>query len=87
MNKELIDRVWKILPAEFKEEVKKEYSVHHESGDMKYSYGYSDALTDFFGEHNLTSDAEGEDEMLYVRRKRVQEMFAEAQKSCSFMRV
>lgn len=62
MNKELIDRVWNCLPREFREEVKKEYLVHHEGGDMKYSYGYSDALTDFFGHNNLTSDAEGEDD-------------------------
>lgn len=80
MTKDLQDLAWTCLPKEFKEEVKKEYLVHHEGGDMKYSYGYSDALTDFFGEHNLTSDAEGE-EMLMVSRKKVQELYAKFQHS------
>lgn len=85
MRKDIQDLAWSALPKEFKEEVKKEYLVHHESGDMKYSYGYSDALTDFFGEHNLTSDAE-EDEMLTVPRKDIVKIFAgqtEVQKSLS----
>lgn len=75
---EEIQRIaWNCLPKEFKEEVKKEYLIHHESGDMKYSYGYSDALTDFFGEHNLISDAEGE-EMLMAPRSKIMKEHAEA---------
>lgn len=68
MNKELIDRVWKILPAEFKEEVKK----------MRWSEHYTEEqivmIRLLFGDHNLTSDSEGE-EMLTISRKEVQEQY------------
>ncbi len=74
MNKELIDRVWKYyLPKEFKEEVKKEY----------YDCKRCDAtaseleLEVIFGRHNLTSDAEGEDEMLCVSINALQHLYAE----------
>ena len=42
--------------------------------------GIKNTLCRLFGHHNLTSDAEGEDEMLYVSRKRVQELYSEMQK-------
>lgn len=71
MNKELSDRAWACLPREFKEEVKKEYY------DCKHCNADACAieLETVFGEHNLTSDAEGE-EMLTVSRKKVQEIYA-----------
>lgn len=69
MNRELIDRVWKILPKEFKEEVKYYYQ-HTDCGTYA-----EDMLESIFGKHNLTSDAEGE-EMLTVSRKRVQEIYS-----------
>ena len=70
MTKELQDRVWKhFLPKEFKEEVKKEYRKGYVCETLTM-------LITLFGHHNLTSDAEGEDEMLTVSQKRVQEMYA-----------
>lgn len=57
MNKELSDRVWKMLPKEFKEEVKEEYfACKHCSAEASAM-----ELEIIFGEHNLTSDAEGEE--------------------------
>lgn len=74
MNKELQDLAWSVLPKEFKEDVKKRYN---DVLFTDYDSGYEDALTDFFGRHNLTSDAEGgDDEMLYVSRKQVQELYS-----------
>lgn len=55
MNKELIDRTWSILPKEFKEEVRQIY----QETDNGWIAG--DMLEEIFGEHNLTSDAEGEE--------------------------
>lgn len=92
MDKELIDRAWRILPAEFKRVVK----AHYAGLNAAYkAYLSKDSLTNeecdrckairekivlynmYFGHHNLTSDAEGEvDEMLYVSRKRVQELYS-----------
>lgn len=73
MNKELSDRVWKILPKEFKEEVKKMFEEDKKHPEIHTTCGITTAyhnnmgqrLIDLFGLHNLTSDAEGE-EMLTV---------------------
>lgn len=71
MNKELSDRAWRTLPAEFKEEVRK----------MRWSKDYTEEqvvmIRLLFGDHNLTSDAEGE-EMLTVPRIKVMKEHAEA---------
>lgn len=76
MNKELQDLVWSILPKEFKEEVKYEYRrVATKASKEEYDLGFMHAHEGIFGYHNLTSDAEGEDEMLCVSRKRVQEVY------------
>lgn len=85
MNKELQDLAWAVLPKEFKEEVKKLYSkFYNEKPHSDCSYGYLGLLIKLFGIHNLVSDAEGEvDEMLYVSRKRVQEMYAHYDKICN----
>lgn len=91
MDKELIDRAWRILPAEFKRIVK----AHYAGLNAAYkAYLSKDSLTNeecdrckvirekisiysmYFGKHNLTSDAEGEDEVLTVSRKRVQELYS-----------
>lgn len=84
MNKELIDRVWRCLPREFKEEVKKLYTdaldasnSPHEPDDRKWGNYRVTLLEKLFGYHNLTSDAEGE-EMLTVSRKKVQEKWQRA---------
>ena len=74
MNKELSDRVWSVLPKEFKEKVKYYYQ-HTDCGS--YAEGMLESI---FGEHNLTSDAEGEEEMLCVSRKRVQNIYAQCEK-------
>lgn len=80
MNKELQDHVWKhCLPKEFKEEVKKMYNGHI-LNDL--DYGCNSALINLFGE-NLTSDADGEDELLTVPRKDIVELYREVQKTIS----
>ena len=76
MTKELQDHVWSILPKEFREEVKYEYSrVATKAIKSSYDLGFMHAHEGMYGHHNLTSDAEGEDEMLHVSRKRVQDEF------------
>lgn len=73
MNKELQDLAWRSLPKEFKEEVKFEYlRVATKVIKSNYDLGFMNAHEGMYGIHNLTSDAEGEDEMLYVSRKKVQ---------------
>lgn len=57
MTKDLQDLAWSELPKEFKEEVKKRFQLTDAD-----CIGY-EILIDLFGKHNLTSDAEGEDEM------------------------
>ena len=76
MNKELQDLAWSLLPKEFKEEVRKIYNAD----DPLMSSEAYELLDDIFGRHNLTSDAEGEDEMLCVSRKKVQEFYAKCKK-------
>lgn len=69
MTTELQNKVWSILPKEFKEEVKEIYSnaiTYHPCG---YNHK-TDLLKYLFGRHNLIFDAEGE-EMLTVPRKKV----------------
>lgn len=73
MDKTLQTTVWNCLPKEFKEEVKKIYS----SWTNPMAVGFESHIITceyIFGKHNLTSDAE-EEEMLYVSRKRVQELY------------
>lgn len=74
MNKELQDRAWRCLPKEFKEEVKKMW----QSADKKqrlphdaFLRGNYSTLVSLFGYDNLTSDAEEDEEMLYVSRKQI----------------
>lgn len=74
MNKELIDRAWRVLPAEFKEEVKELYK--HENKMLAPIDGVT-TLNEIFGHDNLTSDAEGE-EMLTCEKSEVQGFYQEA---------
>lgn len=53
MERALQDEVWSMLPKEFKEEVKKEYK---QPTKTEYEQGYDNALRNYFGHHNLTSD-------------------------------
>lgn len=85
MTTELQNQAWRSLPKEFKEEVKKYYQTLHERHKEYDRLHFDNArakvqerivtLEYFFGIHNLTSDAEGE-EMLCVPKKKVQEMYA-----------
>lgn len=71
MTTELQNRAWKILPKEFREEVKREHNLRDKFGYKNVVWVYER----IFGRHNLTSDTEGE-EMLTVSRKRVQEFYS-----------
>lgn len=75
MNKELQTLAWSALPKEFKEEVKKYY-------DNSTALGATAVLLleNLFGVHNLTSDAEGEVELLHVTRQKVMGLYANAKK-------
>lgn len=71
MTTELQNKVWSILPKEFKEEVKEIYSnaiTYHPCG---YNHK-TDLLKYLFGRHNLTSKAEGE-ELLTCEKYKVEE--------------
>ena len=81
MTKELQDLAWSVLPKEFKEEVKFEYHrVATKASKEEYDLGFMHAHEGMFGIHDLTSDAEGEDEMLTVPRKAIIQAYA---KSCT----
>ena len=90
MTKELQDLAWKCLPKRFKEEVKSHYVGLNAAYRALFSKdSLTNAECDrcnamrekivlynmYFGHHNLTSDAEGE-EMLTVPRNKVQEQYA-----------
>lgn len=77
MTTEFQNRAWSVLPKEFKEGVRKEYRQLLNSTWQLPHKGYLRErlrmLRELFGEHNLTSDAEGE-EMLYCDKSIVQDM-------------
>ena len=77
MNGELIDSAWRVLPNEFKEEVKKRYKGCLFTAN-RYAKVEADLLEEFFGINNLTSDAEGE-EMLTISAKQVERWLDEAE--------
>lgn len=88
MKKGLQDLVWAVLPKEFKEEVKKYYRTLHEQYKEYDGLHFETAIAKvqerivtieyFFGGHNLTSDAEGE-EMLMVEKRKVQGIYAQCE--------
>ena len=71
MDIELIDKAWACLPREFKEKVKKKYArcvkIDEDDNSTLPAYAVKSAISrralleKLFGEHNLTSDAEGEE--------------------------
>ena len=79
MNKELIDRAWACLPREFKEKVKKKYArcvkIDEDDNSTLPAYAVKSAISrralleKLFGEHNLTSDAEGEETLICEKSK------------------
>ena len=73
MDKTTQDLAWRVLPKEFKEEVKEIYLnavVHHPCG---YNHK-TDLLKYLFGRHNLTSDSE-EEETLICEKSKVQRVY------------
>ena len=72
MDKKLQDLAWSILPKEFKEEVKNTYFRAQSNGNREAMY----FIAYLFGDHNLTSDAEVEEEILTANKKDVQEQYA-----------
>lgn len=86
MDKKLRDLAWSVLPKEFKEEVKRLYKaitekrVNNSPTERYFDGGYEYALKKLFGRHNLTSDAEGEVELLHVTRQKVMGLYANAKK-------
>lgn len=87
MDKTTQDLAWSILPKEFKEEVKKEYArcvaIDADDNPNLPAYAVESAISrralleKLFGEHNLTSDVEGE-EMLTVEANLVKELYQRA---------
>ena len=75
MTKELQDLVWSVLPKEFKEEVKKIYNAD----DPLVCPEENEIFDYLFGEHTITSDADGV-EILCVSREKVKEAFDTAKK-------
>lgn len=75
MNKTLQDYVWSILPKEFKEEVKRLWSVEVDCATKYHSELHKhrvDLLYELFGEHlhwqnSLTSNEEGEEMLTCVK--------------------
>lgn len=72
MNTELQNKAWSVLPKELKEEVKKLY--------REFAFTREGYYVELFGLHNLTSDAEGETELLTVTRQKVMGLYANAKK-------
>lgn len=89
MDKTLQTTVWNCLPKEFKEEVKRMWSVEVDCATKYKSELHkhrTDLLYELFGEHlhwqnNLTSDAEGEGEMLYVKASVVKDIYGSMNKA------
>lgn len=82
MDKTTQDLAWRVLPKEFKEEVKETYREYTEkiatTSEPEYRIvGYIAAQTELellFGKHNLTSDAM-EEEMLICEKSKVQRAY------------
>lgn len=66
MTIELQNKVWSILPKEFKEEVKRMHRIAESDVDQMIAMIM---LENVFGLHNLTSDAEGEETLICEKSK------------------
>lgn len=73
MNKTTQDLAWQSLPFDAKNEVRQAFATDTEND---YERGYDNALVSLFGLHNLTSDADGEDEMLTCNKESVCKFYA-----------
>ena len=76
MNKDLQNKAWASLPAEFRKEVREMYAQAENAPDYEQT---AITLHDLFGHENLKSDTEPE-EMLMVERKKVQEKYKRSEK-------
>ena len=77
MDKTTQDLAWRVLPKEFKEEVKEIYLNIYLNAVEHHPCGYNhktDLLKYLFGHHNLTSDAE-EEETLICEKSKVQRAY------------
>ena len=72
MDKTTQNLIWSCLPHEYKKEVKRQYRIAINGNQ----YFTQCTLEYLFGYHNLTSDAQVEDELLTVSRNKVQEQYA-----------
>ena len=68
MNKTTQDLAWRVLPKEFKEEVKEIYTNAVEHHPCGYNHK-TDLMKYLFGHHNLTSNAEGEETLICEKSK------------------
>ena len=68
MDKTTQDLAWRVLPKEFKEEVKEIYLNAVEHHPCGYNHK-TDLLKYLFGRHNLTSNAEGEETLICEKSK------------------
>ena len=66
MTTELQNKVWSILPKEFKEEVKRMHRIAYSDVDQMI---VMITLENVFGHQNLTSDAEGEETLICEKSK------------------
>ena len=66
MTIELQNKVWSILPKEFKEEVKRMYRIANSDVDQMI---VMITLENVFGHQNLTSNAEGEETLICEKSK------------------
>ena len=73
MDKTTQDLAWRVLPKEFKEEVKEIYLNAVEHHPCGYNHK-TDLLKYLFGNHNLTSD-EKEEETLICEKSKVQRAY------------
>lgn len=73
MDKTTQDLAWRVLPKEFKEEVKEIYSIAITYHPRGYNHK-TDLLKYLFGRYNLTSKAEGE-EILTCEKSKVQRAY------------
>lgn len=82
MNKELRDLAWSLLPKGFKEEVKVAYKRLTSTKYLQDSFGrgMKAQLETLFGHHNLTSDAEREEELLAIPRSVIQDVYRRAKR-------
>ena len=82
MTTEQQSLAWACLPKCERNKIISAYACNKTSG-KQYNMGYSDALRQLYGEHNLTSDTKLE-EMLMVSRKEVIRIYKESNSSDDF---